>query len=288
MKTTLTLVLLHITLLAQAQRMQVEDEQMFQRRLEFAQHSEDHLLILKNINGNVRVEGYNGDAVELEARQLLSARNQTSLQRAQEEVRLVCRTEGDIILIYPETPDVKAELRNRKLHYQMNQDDDDYQFHYDLVLRVPQRTSLDASTVNNGEVLVRKLSGKSIEIANVNGNVSAEEVSGLASASTVNGAVNVSYARVPEREAQFRTINGDITVALPPDADADVRFKSMNGDLYTDFDNLQARPAMAPANRKQGAKTTYRLDASTRLQINEGGPLLNFETLNGNVYVKKN
>lgn len=282
----ITALLLVCGLYAYAQKMKVQEEESIKKSLSFEQNT-DRLLILKNISGSIDIEGYDGNTVELEARQVLKGRDQQALEHAQDEVRLITRVEGDIILIYPEDPDVKAELRGRRFHYHVNRHDPDYQSHYDFKLRVPRNISLQASTVNDGDVTVRNVEGKDIQLHNVNGDVTAEQISGLTEANTVNGEIEVNYTQKPTADAEFHTINGDINVICPANLNADVRFKSMNGDLFTNYENVRTKPGIEQASSEKGNKKMYRLDKSTMLQINNGGPLLNFNVLNGNVYVKK-
>lgn len=287
MKATLTLILLlSFGLLVQAQKMPYKDESTIRRSLSF-EGSTDPLLILHNVEGDVSIEGYDGKTVEVEIRQLLSAKSERYLQQAREEVKLISRIENGIILIYPENPDVKADLKGRKLHYNINRRDEDYRFHFDFTVRVPRNTSLQASTINDGEVHVSHVAGDDVRLSNVNGALKAEQVSGLTAASTINGPISITYSDQLMRDARIHTINGDITVLLPPDLKADVRFKSMNGDLFTNFEDVQVGPSVEEASSDKGKKATYRLDKSTRMQINGGGPLLDFEVLNGNVYLKK-
>ncbi|MDF9795063.1 DUF4097 and DUF4098 domain-containing protein YvlB [Catalinimonas alkaloidigena] len=269
-----------------AQKMRVQEEETIRRSLSFAQNT-DRLLILKNISGSIEIEGYEGNTVEMEARQVLKGRDQAALEHAKEEVRLITRVEGDIILIYPEDPDVKAELKGRRFHYHVNRHDPDYHSHYDFRLRVPRNVSLQASTVNDGEVRVKNVEGKNIQLHNVNGSIKADKVSGLTEAHTVNGEIEVSYTQKPTQDAEFHTINGDINVICPENLSADVRFKSMNGDLYTNYPEVQTKPGIEQTSAEKGNKKMYRLNQSTLLQINNGGPLLDFNVLNGNVYVKK-
>ena len=286
-KSTLILFfLLSFGWIAQAQKMPVKEEETIRRTLTF-KNTDDPLLTLHNIEGNVNIEAYDGKTVEMEARQVLSAKSKQDMLSAREEVKLVSRVEGDIILIYPETPETKARLDGRDLNYSINRRNEDYRFHYDFTIRIPQNISLKASTINDGEVFLKNVSGKEIYLSNVNGAIKAENISGLVEASTVNGEITISIAKQPERKTHFHTVNGEINVMLPEDLKADVRFKSMNGDLFTDYENVKVGPSIEKASEGRGLKKTYRIDKSALMKVNGGGPLLDFEVLNGNVYVKK-
>jgi len=282
MKLTLTLILvLCLSLGGYAQR----EETTFSRSLSFATQQAP-LLILHNVSGNVKVESYSGNTVEIEVQQVLSGKSQRALQQAKDEVELVSRTEGDIIVVYPKTPKVKAKLNGRKLNYNINQTNEDYRFHYDLSVRVPYKTSLRASTINDGDVYVKKLRASDMQLSNINGSVKAEDIDGLSSARTINGDIDITFSEQPSQDIDFNNINGKITVTFPDDLRANVRFKSMNGDLYTNYENVTTGPTAELTTSNKGVEKRYRLDKSTRLQINGGGPQLSFDVLNGNVYVK--
>lgn len=269
-----------------AQSISARKENEFQRELRFKSNTAP-LVVVRNVAGNVRVEGHDGNTVILEARETLSAKSDRKLEDATNEVRLVTKVVDDVILIYPQTPDTEAHLKGRTLDYKIDRCNDSYRFRYDLFIRVPRQVSLDASTVNDGEVYAKDVNGDKILLSNVNGAVRAEDIPGLEKASNINGPISISYASQPNRDASFNTVNGKIEVRLPQDLQANVHFKSTNGDLYTDYENVSIGPRYTKSNRKRGQHTTYKLDQATVMKINGGGPTLDFDVLNGNVYVKK-
>jgi hypothetical protein len=84
----------------------------------------------------------------------------------------------------------------------------------DIEVQMPRRTSVRASLVNGGDVKVVGLTGEH-ELANVNGDVIAEDISG---------------------SAVTNSTNGDVDIALPANLSADLIVASQQGDVYTDFD----------------------------------------------------
>ena len=67
------------------------------------------------------------------------------------------------------------------------------------------------------------------------------------------------------------------------------QFKSMNGSFYTDFPNVEVLPAQVTKNEEErrGGGVTYKLNVSNRIKIGNGGKLFKFETMNGDIYIKK-
>jgi hypothetical protein len=62
----------------------------------------------------------------------------------------------------------------------------------------------------------------------------------------------------------------------------------MNGEFYTDFQNVQVMPSrVTKSENKSGSGTTYKLSKNSDIRFGTGGKTFKFETLNGNVYIKK-
>lgn len=104
----------------------------------------------------------------------------------------------------------------------------------------------------------------------------------------MNGAVNVSYLVNPPAASVYHTINGDITVKYQNGLNADLYFKSMNGKYYTDFDHVEPISNTLEKNTENKSNSTvYKISKGNAVRIGSGGKQFNFETLNGNVYIRK-
>lgn len=62
----------------------------------------------------------------------------------------------------------------------------------------------------------------------------------------------------------------------------------MNGAFYTDFPDVELLPPTVTKNQeKRGDGTIYKMNKDTKMRIGTGGKQFKFETLNGNIYIKK-
>jgi hypothetical protein len=62
----------------------------------------------------------------------------------------------------------------------------------------------------------------------------------------------------------------------------------MHGDFYTDFHEVELLPAtVTKVKEKKGEGIVYKLNTTTAVRFGKGGKIFKFETLNGNVYIKK-
>jgi DUF4097 and DUF4098 domain-containing protein YvlB len=159
----------------------------------------------------------------------------------------------------------------------------------DLTIQVPSSSSLELSTFNNGDIVVENVNGE-IEVNNHNGALKLSGISGVVVASTFNGEVTVNFTKVaPDKPMSFSTWNGDIDVTFPADIKANVKMKSERGDIYSDYEiKITATPPSAVEDkRKEGGKYRISIGEYTSGTINGGGPEFQFNTFNGNIYIRK-
>lgn len=156
-----------------------------------------------------------------------------------------------------------------------------------VLVRVPRRTQVKATTVNGGDLRVSGLQGE-LELRNTNGSIYAENVAGTIVASTTNGRVVATIIRVDQgRPMSFNTLNGKIDVTLPPSTKADLQLKTNNGEILTDFDmDIESSPAQVKRSERAGHHKVH-IDRSVRATINGGGPDFHFTTFNGDIIIRK-
>jgi hypothetical protein len=135
---------------------------------------------------------------------------------------------------------------------------------------VPAGVHFIGRTVNGG-ISARGIKARA-EAHTVNGGIDVE-AGGLTHAETVNGGISARIGQAGWKEKlQLKTVNGGIQVALPSSVAANVKAATVNGDIETDF----------PLTVK-GKFGRRRIEGT----IGGGGPLLEMETVNGAIELKK-
>ena len=235
-----------------------------------------------NLLGSVKVEGYTGSKVLLEIDKTVSAKKKADIERGEKEFELGIDTRQDTIVIYTKAPYDTRPSRNKS-----NQNNQiPYSIKLDYVIKVPQNVQLRLSTINDGAIEVTNVHGK-MKVNNINGSIRVENAKGLTDLHTINGGIDVTYAASPATGSSCYTINGTINASYPDDLSADIKLKSMNGDFYTDFPNAEVAPQTVVRRNASDSGTTYKLNKDTHLKIGKGENKMNFETLNGSIYIKK-
>ena len=160
----------------------------------------------------------------------------------------------------------------------------------DVNLEVPKKTSLKLKCVNHGDIYVENVEGE-FEIENVNGSVTLKNISGSVNAHTLNQNLFVSLIKVDdEKPMSFSSFNGDIDVTLPNSLKCNVKIKSDRGDVYSNFEikELQNPQKIIEEGRwGQQGKFRVRLENAFFGAINGGGPEFQFNSFNGDVFIRK-
>jgi DUF4097 and DUF4098 domain-containing protein YvlB len=248
------------------------------------QNPSANTLAVYNIWGDVKVEGYSGSEVSIEVDETIKADDNEAMERAKSEFKLGFDQKADSIIAYTAAPyDTRPHKRdrgdrNRNEHYIVD---------LSYTIKVPHDMNIDVQTINDGKVIVKDVYG-SLKANNINGPITIENAKGTTNAHTINGDLTVNYLSGPPEDSKYYTLNGKLEVTFPADLSAECELKSMNGGFYTDFPNAEPMPPSVTKTVEKGNNgTTYHLNKMHRVQIGNGGKVLKFETLNGDIYIKK-
>jgi len=229
---------------------------------------------IKGVNGDVEAVLATGSRVEVVAKKHARRSNVADVRVA------VVEHDGNVTLcaVYP-TPVRGYSSRSRRdsggpnecrpgEEGRMNTDNNDVQV--DFTVRVPEGVRFIGRTVN-GRVDATSLKSD-VEIYTVNGRIMVS-TSGVASAETVNGSIDVAIGQSKGTEPlDFHTVNGSITLDLPRNASAELRAEVMNGDITSDL------PLTIQSSRNRGRRITG--------SIGSGGRMLYVSTTNGSIRLR--
>ncbi len=266
------------------------------KELSFEKKGIDNALMVDNINGSIRVVGYEGEKIVVEMTRTIKAKTPERL-KGKSQIKLGIMDRADTIILYTEGicrrfgRSSKKEgnwTRHNGWGYQWNNQDNDCRemcdYSFDYVIKVPMSINVLLSTVNQGDVEVENLKG-GIVANNVNGSIKLSNISREATASTINGNVDITYTRNPEKACRFYTLNGDINAWFQKGLSANMSFESFNGELFTNVPQLESLPVVV--EKKDTSKGTKFKVNGNRFKVGNGGVVLDFETFNGDVYVKE-
>ncbi len=169
-----------------------------------------HLLI-RNISGDVKVTGYRGDGIVVDAYRV---------GRDRDLLRVDDQSSADSIslrVIYPEHGNCNASVN------------------FDVKVPIGVEYNFDRLASVSGNVTIASVRGR-LKAESVSGNVAVRDVSGMVSASSVSGDVDVEITHLEGTgEMKFGSVSGNVNVRAPSNLDADIEMSTVSGSLKTDF-----------------------------------------------------
>lgn len=215
-------------------------------------------LSISNTNGDISVEAWDRDEVQVRATKRVKSRSR-SVDELLAELRIEVEVDGRGIEIDTEYPFSRGLFGRSDVNASVE---------YDVM--VPRRADLELRTVN-GEIDVARVDGE-IRLRSTNGGLSVTDSAGSVNAATTNGGIQAELDRVSEASMVFETTNGGIRVYLPSTVRASLLARTTNGSIDTDF----------PVEVRGSFRRT-RLEGD----INGGGPLLELRTTNGAIRIRE-
>jgi DUF4097 and DUF4098 domain-containing protein YvlB len=263
----------------------VRDERRDSRRLQFPGGG-TRTLDVRTLNGSIRVTGDGGSDVRFEAVTRVEADDDAALRTGLQDVKIEAEARGDTVAVT-----VRDDGRNTcgDENWQRGPawwDRRHYSTSTDLTLQVPRDVRVRLCTVNGGTLTVTGITGD-FDVSNVNGKVILTEAGGSGRATTVNGDIDASFTAAPKAESMFKTVNGTIAVTFPRSLSADLSLKTFNGGLFTDFETTPLPTEAERVERSGRPKYVYRQRGATKVRVGSGGPVVRFETLNGDVRITR-
>ncbi len=278
----LTNILLACTLLLGASDFKFEEREDIKQTLRFSDLNKAKQVIVDNLNGAITVTGYGGNEVQLVAKKLTRGRTQEKLALAKQEVVLDISEQSNVIKLYVDGP---FRCKNGEMNYRGNRYYG-YEVQFDFMLQVPYETDLTLKTINDGDIKVENVAGE-FDVDNINGGVTMFGVAGGGHVYALNEDVEIRFKKSPDRESYFGSLNGDVRVSVPPDFGATVRLKTFNGEIYTDFPATYIA-SRSPERERENGRFVYRTDGAFGVRLGKGGPELEFENFNGDIFIVKN
>lgn len=174
---------------------------------------------LDNINGDVRISGWDQNQVKVDAIKYADTKE------ALDEAKIEIDARNDAVSIRTKYPE-----HDRR----WNWNDHDRAATVEYTLTVPRSARLDEIKLINGELEVSGVSGE-VRASCINGRLEAKNLAGEARLSTINGRLDARFDQLSGRSVELNSVNGSVDLTIPSDSNAEVEANTVSGGIENDF-----------------------------------------------------
>lgn len=235
-------------------------------------------LEISNIWGGVRVRAGDSDAIVVTVAESRTAPNQAMFDLSLERIRLKIETTGTSVSMVVGDAEERWNRLDSCRGCRV-----DYQF--DVL--VPPDSVIDVGTVMDGLVDVAGITGV-VSASNVNGSVAVEGIRNCDAVSSVNGPVRIRFVAAPVNDCDIETVNGDITLNMPEGSSLDLTAELFNGDIQSDFPVAALSLPATVESVEEDGRSIYRIQKLSGVRIGAGGPTYSVASINGDVRIRRN
>jgi hypothetical protein len=273
MKLTNTIFLLLVCLLSVSFFAKSQDRE--QLSVPLSDPNKEGKLKVEIINGSIKVVGYDGKDIIIDAVSIDKSEKKTNKERA-DGMRRIATNSG-------------FELTAKENNNIVTVGVDKVNIVVNITIKVPRKFSLKLSTINEGDILVENVNGN-LEVSNINGNIKLKSVAGSVVANTINDDIVVNFTNITANTPMaFTSLNGNVDITFPATIKANVKLKSEMGEVFSDFDIDIDKTLSNTKHVTDKEKGLYKIKKNewTYGKINNGGAEIMMKTFNGNIIIHK-
>jgi DUF4097 and DUF4098 domain-containing protein YvlB len=220
----------------------------------------DGRVSLENLNGSVHIGVWDRNEVEVYATKRAYRRERLA------EATIDIMATADTIRIRTRYPERNQTFTDDERGRQNNPAVVDYK------LTVPRKARLQTVELINGSLDVAGVEGD-VSASSVNGALSAEGLMGEAKLSTVNGKLEARFTSLDAtKPISLGSVNGSVVLVIPSDANAELRASTVHGEINNDF-GLSVEHGEYVGHELYG-------------QLGTGGPRIKLGNVNGAISIK--
>lgn len=245
--------------------------------------------------GSIVIEGFNGDTVEVQAvfKDLKEGKFSKPEDMELIEQKSYQRSWDNENKSKPRPSDGLKRVPNSSFHLDIREENNEVDISSDtqnrlieLRIKVPKKSSVEASIYAGGDISVSNLTG-ALELSNHRGGVTAIDIDGPIVAETWRSDIVIDYAAFDsEFPSSFTTHHGNIDITVPEkSAKANLSVQSYRGEILS---GLKAEFIPSDEVRKNDkGHQEITLGGAMMAKLNGGGQSIIAQTYSGNIYVRR-
>jgi len=234
--------------------------------------------------GSITLVGYKGDVIEITAKTSFFSGKDKDLKKVKGKINSdnKARSSKGLKSIKSQGMRLEIEERNNKVEISSAVSNQ----HVDLVIKVPQRSSVEVELYKGGDIKVDGIKG-GLELEAYQGMIIADNISGPIVAETARTDIVVGFSDFAKQSPSSLTSHmGNVDITLPKKVAANVNVQTYQGEIFSGLDKDFVVVDKINKNKK-GKKQKVTLGGMMQAKVNGGGQDLSLISYSGNLYIRK-
>lgn len=234
--------------------------------------------------GSITLVGYKGDTIEISAKTSTFSGKDKDLKKVKSKMNKSSSSRSTKGLKSIKSQGMRLEIEERNNEVEISSEVSNQ--HVDLVIKVPQRSSVEAELYKGGDININGVNG-GLELEAYGGMITAKNISGPIVAETANTDIVVSFSAFAKASPSSLTSHiGNVDVTLAKKIAANVNVQTYQGEIFSGLDKDFVVVDETKENKK-GSKQKIVLGGIMQAKVNGGGQALSLTSYNGNLYIRK-
>jgi len=282
MKNKLSLSLLFLAILTGNTQVASAAEKSFS--LPLSKPGEPVSIDVEIYRGSITVVGYKGDTIEISAKSSVYSGKDKDLKRVKAKMNKNNSSRSTKGLKSVKRSSMRLEIEENNNDVEISSEVSNQ--HVDLVIKVPQRSSIDVELYKGGDINIDGISG-SLELEAYDGMINAKNISGPIVAETARTDIVVSFSGFAKTSPSSLTSHlGNVDITLAKKVAANVNVQTYQGEVFSGLDKDFTAVDEIKKNKK-GKKQQIVLGGVMQAKVNGGGQALSLTSYSGNLYIRK-
>jgi hypothetical protein len=234
--------------------------------------------------GSITLIGYKGDTIEISAKTSTFSGKDKDLKKVKAKINPNTSSRSTVGLKSVKSPSMRLEIEEKNNEVEISSEVSNQ--HVDLVIKVPQRSSIEIDLYKGGDINIDGISG-GLELEAYQGMIIAKNISGPIVAETARTDIVVSFADFAKASPSSLTSHlGNIDITLAKKVAANVNVQTYQGEVFSGIDKDFVVIDQIKKNKK-GKKQKVMLGGIMQAKVNGGGQALSLISYSGNLYIRK-
>jgi len=234
--------------------------------------------------GSITVVGYKGDTIEISAKSSVYSGKDKDLKKVRSQMNKNNSSRSTKGLKSVKRSSMRLEIEENNNDVEISSEVSNQ--HVDLVIKVPQRSSIDVELYKGGDINIDGISG-SLELEAYDGMINAKNISGPIVAETARTDIVVSFSGFAKTSPSSLTSHlGNVDITLAKKVAANVNVQTYQGEVFSGLDKDFTAVDEIKKNKK-GKKQQIVLGGVMQAKVNGGGQALSLTSYSGNLYIRK-